>query len=236
MSIKTFVKKHLLTNVFMEKMLIPLSRAIPFSVKLIPGNKMYPKGSQRKVHRNGIYFDLDISDYQEHLIYFGLENDSSIGILEYLPKKDAFILDIGANIGQTSLWMAKHIQNTNSTIISFEPFPSTFEKLEKNVGLNQFKSIKIENLGLGATESEMEMAMHTRSNSGGFRMHNPKYHTGKICKSISVTTLDKYLTAYEAKVDFIKIDVEGYEYQVLSGAVKTLKNHPTLYLEIDDNN
>lgn len=237
MKTKDLIKKYLFTKPVNEKLLIALSKHIPLFEKLIPGNKMYSNSAQRKVKRDGIYFDLDISDYQEHLVYYNLDADSSRDILKHLPLKDSLVLDIGANIGQTTLCMASFLQNTKSTIISFEPFPSTFQKLENNVGLNNFTSIKIENMALGEKDSILDMAIDSYSNSGGYRVYNPKHHKGKKTQKVAVISLDKYLMGSSTKVDFIKIDVEGYEYHVLSGGVKTLKKqHPILFIELDDNN
>src|SRR6476619_795183 len=78
--------------------------------RIIPSNEYYPLKSIRHCRRQGINYSLDIHDYQNWLIYFYSESDSSSGALSYL-KKDDIVLDIGGNIGQTALMMAKKVGN-----------------------------------------------------------------------------------------------------------------------------
>src|SRR5690606_23758547 len=102
----------LFTNRASEKLFLVLQK-IPglhlFTFKLIPSNHLYASGSIRKVERNGIKYTLDISDYQEWLIYFNSNTDSSKSVIDYLNKENV-ILDVGANIGQTSLWIAQQLE------------------------------------------------------------------------------------------------------------------------------
>lgn len=231
------VKKTFFTNKYAESILIEIARIIPSFSKLFPSNTHYSKGTFRNVIRDGLKFNLDLSDYQEYLVYFNLKNDSSKPLLKYIPKEKGVILDIGANIGQTTLWMAQ-LLNDNNKIISFEPYPRTFLKLKKNLELNSYSNIILENIALGNTDSTINMVEECETNSGGFRVYNPKAHgvRSKVTQ-VEQITLDQYFSNINEKITFIKIDVEGFEYNVLRGAKSIIKKHqPILYIELSNSN
>ena len=73
---------------------------------LVSSNNSYPENSTRICRRYGINYNLHINDYQNWLLYFFSDTDSSFGVLKYLHEGD-IIIDIGGNIGQTALMMAK---------------------------------------------------------------------------------------------------------------------------------
>ncbi len=217
-------------------MLFLLIQKVPglykFTFKLIPLNDLYPKNSIRTVNRSGLNYALDISDYQEWLIYFNANADNSKVVLDYIGDA-SFILDIGANVGQTSLWIAQHLNENkkNYKIFAFEPHPTTYSKMLNNLGLNPGFKITPVNIGLGSKSSELELVEDCETNSGGFRI-------GKITDSkkgiiIPIQTVDSFVVENQlSKIDFIKIDVEGFEYHVLLGAINTLtKWKPTLFIE-----
>ena len=102
-------------------------------------NKLYHKNTMRECTRNGFHYRLDISDYMQHAIYFGLQNDTDFDreFLYSLIKKDAVVLDIGANIGETTLHFARLA--SNGIVFGFEPVPYVFDFFQNNVRLNNKK-------------------------------------------------------------------------------------------------
>lgn len=220
-----FLKKGLLT---------------PLVNKLVAGNNLYDKDSLRDVERNGITYRLDISDYQAWLIYYMSEKDSSQELMKYLGDSKV-IIDIGGNIGQTSLEINRdrRLRYDDYKIISFEPYPETYSKFINNLKLNAgVQNIIVENVGLGEAESEISMFQDCSTNSGGNRVAYDLSKNTVGLRTVKITTLDKYLKFNGIeKVDFIKVDVEGYEFAALKGAIHTLKMHkPKLYIELDDHN
>lgn len=231
---KNYIKKTFFTNIFFENILILLCKQNYFFSKLIPSNTHYPKFTFRTVARNGIKYHLDISDYQEYLIYFDLKEDSSLPFLEYAPLKKGVFIDIGANIGQTSLNLSKKLGTITHTILAFEPFPSTFKKLEVNIGLNSFSSIKIYNVALGNEKKAIEMEMSCLTNSGGYKIAPKNNHSIDQLVQVNQEKLDDFYPL-EDPINYIKIDVEGYEMEVLKGAEQIIKmNKPVLVLELND--
>ena len=225
--------KKLLTNKIAENFLIGiilLFNARNWVFRFVPSNTYYKSGSIRSVKRRGIQYQLDLSDYQEWLVYFYCKSDSSDHLLNYLEQSET-IFDIGANIGQTALNMLKtqKSKGLNATIYAFEPYPKTFYKLETNIALNKSDHIQAFNLGLSTEKGMLYMAQHSPYNSGGFRMMEKS--TNAI--SVPVISLDEFVYEnYITHIDFIKIDVEGFEIQVIEGARKTLETFkPILVFE-----
>ncbi|HEY6504857.1 MAG TPA: FkbM family methyltransferase [Chitinophagaceae bacterium] len=232
------VKRFFLTNKPTESLLIRVNRLSKRNplFRVIPTNNLYRKGTFRNVVRNGVVYELDISDYQEWMVYFEQKGDAPFNIENYL-REDAIIFDIGANIGQTSLTMWKSLKHCR--IYSFEPYPETYQKMLKNISLNNArKSIIPVDIALGSKEEEVAMFQHCEVNSGSNTIVFDDLSNKSGLKKIRMMSLDQYVNnAGLERMDFIKIDVEGFEYEVLCGAVETLaKWKPSLFVEIDDNN
>jgi FkbM family methyltransferase len=169
------------------------------------------------------------------------------------PRK---IIDVGMNIGMNTWEYATFAQEVHS----FEPVPTTYQIALDNIALNQthqnpskgwykdpntsqWASLRISgkihtyNVALGPVSGSVEM--HVKKNDGHNRVANDNYttitgrpvkvNTGYQRVSVPQNTLDSYGFT---DVDIIKIDVEGYELQVLEGAVNTIaKNRPIVQIE-----
>jgi FkbM family methyltransferase len=203
-----------------------------FLHKLIPNYYQYPKNTIRNATINGINFQLDISDYMQWALYYRITIEPR-NILYEKSKNKKHILDIGANIGETSLHFAKN--NPDSKVYAFEPMPDTFIKLNHNVLLNNFTNIEIYNFGMGNSEGKFYMSIPANNNIAGAKV-DLNISEGY---NIYITTVDNFVFFKRklTSVDFIKIDVEGFEYNVLLGSINTIKSFkPTLFIEINDNN
>ncbi len=126
-------------------------------------------------------------------------------------------IDIGANVG---LW-ACDLVNEFQTVIAFEPVEEFRDCFKKNVkGSNYI----VESVALGRTETFIEMSI-VQGNTGHSHINPTSLGKG----TIPLKTLDSY--NYE-NIDMIKIDVEGYEEEILAGAMNTiLKNKPVIVVE-----
>jgi FkbM family methyltransferase len=204
-----------------------------FARKLIADNKMYPTGSYRVCTRDGINYQLDISDYMDHSIFFGIIDtvDFDRRMLYSQIKEDFTCFDVGANIGETTINFARLAPK--GTIYSFEPVPFLFERLKTNTALNKFSNILLFNLALSDKKEALYFETPQNKNSSGITLKKEKSTTTTMVNS---TTIDFFIEENKIeKVDFIKIDVEGFEHYVLNGAKNTLQNmKPTLMVEIDN--
>ena len=154
-----------------------------------------------------------------------------IGILQKLRpyiRENAVILDIGANIGNHSIYWA--VKSDAKKIYSFEPVKETFKILKKNVEINELRNkIKIFNIGLSDQKIGGSISFFDSSNIGGTNIKQDPNG------SLLLDKLDN-IKIEEDTVDFVKIDVEGHELQVLQGGRETLlKYKPAIFVETDDN-
>lgn len=203
-----------------------------FFAKMAPNNDQYSRNSSREATRNGIRYTLDISDYMQYCIYFGIEIEPR-DRLYGLVKNGTTVIDVGTNIGETLLNFAKI--NRDGRNIGFEPVPYLFGAARRNIELNAFSNILLENLALSSTEGDLVFNIATQNNSGGIYLSTPSETSDASCK-IDVTTLDKYVSANNvANISLIKIDVEGFEIKVLKGAEKTIGTYkPDIFVEVDN--
>lgn len=142
----------------------------------------------------------------------------------YIPP-DAVILDIGANIGNHSLYWAG-ICKANK-IYAFEPLPQIYSILQRNIEINDFNNIITPyNIGLGNTHSVGRINTVVKNNIGGTSIIESERYGG-----LQIERLDDINLPLE-KLDFIKIDVEGFEIKTLEGAVQTIQRfHPPVFVE-----
>jgi len=126
-------------------------------------------------------------------------------------------IDIGANVG---LWSCDLVKSFDH-IIAFEPVAEFIECFKKNVSKTNYT---IHQMALGRTESFIEMNI-VQGNTG--HTHIDQTSMGK--GTIPLKTLDSFNLT---NVDMIKIDVEGFEGEILAGAMKTIEqNKPVLVIE-----
>lgn len=202
-------------------------------VKCLPFNTQYPANSNRRVTLNAINYLLDISQYVDWSTYYGVD-DQNLRRFVASIKAGSTIVDIGANIGTVTL-RAAQATGKAGRVICFEPNPATFNRLTENLNLNpDLKNIQAVPKGLGAKEGSFLLVDAEPNNVG--MSHLARIGEAKAGKEVQVVRLDDYLEVNQVgKVDAIKIDVEGFEYQVLLGAEATIKRYlPTIMLEVDD--
>lgn len=220
---------------FLESFLASQTRGLPpdhVLCKLVPNPYQYSPGTSRLFERDGIKMRVDISDYVGHYLYFGFEDRAMKKLFSLCPD-NATVIDVGANIGWTALHMAH--QAAHGKVYGFEPDPYNAEQCIENVKRNGLQNIEIFSFGLGNAEGTVNMEERTPSNRGGNRIAPLG---ASASRPVQITRMDSvsHLRS-EGKIGLIKIDVEGYELQVLKGARAILREHkPILFIELDDNN
>lgn len=148
------------------------------------------------------------------------------------PKKGDVFLDIGAHIDKYSLQVAK-IVGEKGLVIAIELMPKNYSTLMRNIKLNGLKSIIPLRIAAWNTECDVKLFI---GDKGG---HNSlKYNMGLGYIKVKAKSLDIVLKELNVnQVNWIKIDVEGAEYEVLQGLEKTLKNNsPKLIVEVKKEN
>ncbi|MES2619224.1 MAG: FkbM family methyltransferase [Bacteroidota bacterium] len=161
---------------------------------------------------------------------FGIYEQQELQMQLNLMNEGDTIFDIGANYG----WYALHIAKAfpKSSIFSFEPIPSTFEKLNANIQLNQVANIEALNFGFseepGSFDFFFDPALSV--NASLARVSDSATVEKVECK---VQVVDDFVRDMKLKVDFIKCDVEGAELLVFKGARKLLlEQKPIVFSEM----
>jgi FkbM family methyltransferase len=127
------------------------------------------------------------------------------------------VADVGANIGYYMLLAASRVGSTGR-VACFEPEPDNLVELERNVRVNHLENVEVFPVAVGAEDGTASL------NPG---MNGTVAADGVI--SVPLRRLDSVLD----RIDFLKVDVEGYEGHVLAGARELLATHrPTLFVEI----
>ncbi len=154
-------------------------------------------------------------------------------------RTNPIIFDIGANIGTFTTWMAMTFPQ--GKIYSFEPQRLIFQMLCGNLAINNFDNCYAYNLGLGNINTRIEIQepnYYKQEDFGIFSLVEDKVENKSgISTMVEIMTLDNFVELNQVgRVDYIKIDVEGMDIDVLKGAEKTLAKHaPTIFIEHNDN-
>lgn len=141
------------------------------------------------------------------------------------------IIDAGAFVGDTALVFASY---TKGKIHSFEPDITNFSKLKKTIEINKLNNVIPINMGIGAQECEMDFYSTGFSAVSSFQNDSLIFEQNGCSKyKVQITTIDRYVQENNIKVGLIKTDVEGFEQDLLKGAIETIKrDKPVLMISI----
>jgi FkbM family methyltransferase len=137
-------------------------------------------------------------------------------------KKGDTVFDVGANVGLVTIPASK-IVGEGGRVYSFEPHPKTFEELTRMIALNSCKNIHTENVAVSSSEGTQDFyyVENHKLNSLG-PIEDKTYGENKVMR-VPTITIDGYCNSHNiSRIDFLKIDVEGFEYDVLKGASQML--------------
>jgi len=198
-------------------------------------------GFASMVNRFSNYVKVTVNDYQMYInpkdkgiskelyLYGGREFFSTEFMKNYISKDDV-VIDIGANIGYYALLEGKLARK--GEIYCVEPVPANVHLLKKNIELNNCKNISVFQYAIGDFNGKSKIYIYDKCNWSSF-IRNPK---GNIVEEIEVPvmTLDTFVKKHvHRNPTLIRMDVEGYEYNILKGASETLRKSTKLKLAIE---
>ena len=164
------------------------------------------------LRRYGEYSELEVKLFQEHL------------------KPGDSVIEVGANIGAHTIPLAKLV-GPNGHVHAFEPQKLAFDLLTTNTMLNGLTQIHTEYKAIGDENKMLQLSSldpHESHNFGHYKLSN--HSEGKLV--VAQITLD---SSGIDQCDFLKIDVEGMELNVLKGGMELIKKcRPIIYMEADD--
>jgi FkbM family methyltransferase len=149
-------------------------------------------------------------------------------IAKHVPAKSN-ILDVGSNVGNHAVYFAKMLGAV--AVIAIEPNPVAYNILRINVALNDATAIDLGHLGkaFGSRPSRGNIQTRFQNNLGLGVLHEDDLGSIEVVTGDSVVGL--------RIIDFIKIDIEGFEMEALAGLSQTIhRDRPCIYIEVDQKN
>jgi len=175
------------------------------------------------------YIGLSLREYGEF-------SEIELSLMSKFIMKDDVVFDIGSNIGAFTVPFAKKVGELGQ-VYAFEPQKVIYELLQDNVNKNKLKNVKVFNVGIGKKKEELELNEIDYSKVGNFGGVSFKYDSSSFTKNIKdkkykvkITNLNEFMEI--EKCNFMKIDVELMELDILTGGKNFLKRfRPILWIE-----
>ncbi len=164
-------------------------------------------------------FPLKVVDKSSFLYMYQEIMEHEIYDFKPINEKRVSIIDAGANIGLATIFFKTRYPQSH--VIAFEPDPTIFEVLKCNIASGNFKDVTLIQQGLS---KKADHYFFSSDKSDGGRISSRKEST----LLIKTTVLSKYLNQ---PIDFLKIDIEGHEVEVLEECSHLLSNVRNLFVE-----
>ncbi len=209
-----------------------VKRSLRFNELSILRNRIHPPGAR---HFAEIRIDdcttvmVNLSDKVGGDLFYGLGfEDHEFAIVRQLVSDSDVFVDVGANIGLYTL-LASRLVGPHGSVHAFEPLEDAFDLLKRNVRLNKMDNVRLNPAALGESAGEAELYVNQESTLTSLGQ------TGRgnvlSVKKVPVLTLDEYAAkAGLDTIDFLKIDVEGFEGHVLRGGRAVLERSASLVI------
>lgn len=193
---------------------------------------------KRIIFVDDLLFKIDTASYLEWSLFFYGGYEFFISkLFERFVQSGAVVADIGANVGIHALKLGS-IVGPRGAVYAFEPHPEVFSKLMENIKLNKLSCIKPVQAGLAEKSGEFILQGFDKNSSNqgtsflitgsvDDKNHNENKYRVKVLRFDDWAESEKL-----ERLDFIKIDVEGVDVEVLAGAIATIsKFKPTIIFE-----
>lgn len=219
---------------------IPLTRAKIFGAKILLLFTSVFVDTKKKhlITRNNINFEVDLTEGIDLSLYLFNNFQSHVYENKFVQlKEDDIIFDIGANVGIMSLNFANKAKK--GRVYAFEPTHYALKKLYRNIELNPelAKNIIVTNCFVSAKSDDNPDIVAFSSWSLTKRTEKDhEFHLGTpmSAEGVPSITLDDFVTKNKiSKIDFIKIDTDGHEYEIFLGGKKSLAAYrPKIIFEL----
>jgi FkbM family methyltransferase len=169
-------------------------------------------------------------EYLSHIATRGFYDKDAAALFERLCPVGGIAVDVGANIGLATMLLSQ----TCSRVIAYEPMPVTADFLEANVSANSLANVTVRRFAVSNKRQSVEIAARPEFRAGAFICAD----LGEMMPdhervTVETVTLDDTLANLPA-LDFLKIDVEGFEPEVLDGARRIIQRHrPNAFIEVN---
>lgn len=192
--------------------------------------KIYYRNSVRKFEKylctfRGITLEVEPYETVDGAVFFHphIYDKEELDFIESNLNYNDIFIDLGSNIGVYSLVAAK--KNSTGKVISIEADPYNYQKLIKNINLNNFRNVIAINKGVSDKPEILEFYINTTGNRGGSSF-KPNNFANKEKILVQCDTLLNILKSFNIlNIDFLKLDIEGFEYKVLKNFFENSTEH-----------
>jgi FkbM family methyltransferase len=217
---------HSQANLLFNKLRFPGSRTLARKISKI----ILPKLTSNTEIETIYGYNIEVSPkWGEDVYNLGFYEAGTLKFIELILKNsESTFIDIGANIGLMSLHAA-HALKGKGKVVAFEPVQFFYDKLNANFQINNFNNVQTIKKGVGSVPTFIPIYL-----DGGCPSVIPTHRDEKgATEMIEIEPLDTIVKNENiTNIDFIKIDVEGFEFDVLKGAQHTIANYkPVLCIE-----
>ena len=159
-------------------------------------------------------------------------NPLEMEIIKENVKSGDSVIDVGANLGFFTLPLSRFVGD-KGRVFSFEPEPENFRALEKNILINKLQNVTLENLAISNENGTTKLFIS--EDHGAHTIFEQTSHkvTGKSIDTHTIRLDDYFLEKSIDEISFIKIDVEGVEFEVLKGMKNLLEKNTHINLLIE---
>lgn len=185
----------------------------------------------KKCRHGLLLYNINDIEVGKSLEAYGEYKEGEIELLQKIIKPKDLVVDIGANIGVNTVFLAQAVGN-QGTVLAFEPQRVIFQNLCANLALNSITNTYCYNVAVGDTFSAIKLPVLDYSKPDDFsKIDIGENEEGELAQTITLDSLNL------PQCRLIKIDVAGMELAVLQGAVNTIKAlQPILYINYQPKN
>jgi FkbM family methyltransferase len=195
-----------------------IAHRIPFS---------WDPDTRQVVRRTGVVFILDLRDNVERTLYYTGFYDRALHrfLLAEIRRGDTFI-DVGAHVGLYALPVARQLRRAGGgNVFAFEPSSDTSERLHRLAIYNRCDNLTVVRAALGETAAVRPFRASTQRGAGDAGTRS-LFGAGEAVEDVTVQAFDDWSDGAKIeRIDVVKVDVEGGEYQVLQGMHRSIARH-----------
>ena len=178
---------------------------------------------------------LEAHPYRDVHYWTGVQEPQLQEKIPRLIREGDSVYDVGGAMGYYSILFSKFAGKKGKVYV-FEPNPTNIERIESIIKINGSENVKLVKKALYNKETTVNILINkTKADrkelSNSVILKNKTHKKGFTEKKVHTITLDNHWKKHK-KIDVIKIDIEGFELEVLQGAKHALKEHPLLILEL----
>jgi FkbM family methyltransferase len=218
-------------------------RLFPLKGWTIVTERLHPyvvDGTTDVVHRtrDGLDLHLDLHDYIQRGIFYEAWETPELAFARAILRPGDIMFDIGANVGIFTLVGARMVGPIGQ-VHAFEPIPVNFDRLTENVQRNELVNVVLNQAAAGPVDGVTQLGLEPDMERTSGKQMSGFFTVGSTRRQVTVplVSLDRYAASNlpDRAIRFIKIDVEGYEPEVLRGMQSLLdaQKVDVMMLEVD---